>query len=199
VAGKTTELAGEAYRESLDSSARHALLFERIAERIYGYFGKQVWDREQAEELAQRALVELERSLRERSYDPARSFNAWMWLKAHTVFAQWCRERGQRPAALAAEPAVGSHTGEIDARLDAEKVLREVQRRLGDETYEILVLVYEGGLTQTEVAEAVGRDRKTVATRLREARALAAELLDPPTPALPRFAGEGVEPEGGKP
>ena len=177
---KTTQLAGEALVESPTSSVRHGELFERIAARIFRYFSKTVWDRDQAEELSQRTLVELERSLRESSYDPARSFNAWMWLKAHTVFAQWCRERERRrDVPLDREPAArGSPTSQIDARLDAEKVLREVQRRLGDETYEILVLVYEGGLTQVEVSEAVGRDRKTVAARLRDARALAAELLD---------------------
>lgn len=180
---RTTELAGDALREPHDETARHAALFERIAGRIYGYFTRTVWDPTEAEELAQRTLVELERSLRERSYDPARSFNVWMWLKAHTVFAQWCRERErdrERSGGAAAPVAVRARdagTAAVDARVDAEKVLREVQQRLGDETYEILVLCYEGGLTQVEVAEAVGRDRKTVATRLREARALAARLL----------------------
>lgn len=178
-AAKTTHLAGEAFEEPPGAHARHAELFERVAARIYRYFSKTVWDRDQAEELAQRTLVELEKSLREKSYDPARSFNAWMWLKAHTVFAQWCRERERRPAPLEGEPtATDPGTSRVDARLDAEKVLREVQRRLGDETYEILVLHYEGGLTHVEVSEAIGRDRKTVAARLREARALAAQLLD---------------------
>jgi RNA polymerase sigma factor (sigma-70 family) len=173
---RTTELAGAAWREPLDASARHGELFERIAGRIYGYFAKTVWDKLEAEELAQRTLVELERSLREKSYDPARSFNAWMWLKAHTVFAQWCRERQKRAAPLASEPAAPEKAS--DARLDAELVLREVQRQLGDETYEILVLAYQSGLTNVEIAEAVGRDRKTVATRLREARELATRLLE---------------------
>src|SRR4051812_8210422 len=81
---RTTELANDAFREPRDQSARHAALFERIASRIYGYFARTVRDRTEAEELAQRTLVELERSLREQSYDPARSFNVWMWLKAHT-------------------------------------------------------------------------------------------------------------------
>jgi RNA polymerase sigma factor (sigma-70 family) len=172
----TTELAGEAYREPRDARRRHAELFERIAGRIYRYFSRTVWDPHEAEELAQRTLVELERSLRERSYDPARSFNAWMWLKAHTVFAQWCRERERRAGPLADEPAARADAS-VDARLDAEQVLREVHRRLGDETYEILVLAYEGELTQVEIAEAVGRDRKTVAARLSQARALALSLL----------------------
>jgi RNA polymerase sigma factor (sigma-70 family) len=174
---RTTELAGEAYREPLHESARHGALFERVAARIYGYFARTVWDRAEAEELAQRTLVELERSLRERSYDPARSFNVWMWLKAHTVFAQWTRERTRRPAPLDVDPATDGSAESVDARVDAEKILRTVQERLGDETYEMLLLSYEGGLSQVEIAEAIGRDRKTVATRLREARSLAARLL----------------------
>jgi len=176
---KTTDLAGDALRETRTSNERHALLFERIASRIYRYFVKTVWDRNEAEELAQRTLVELEKSLREKTYDPARSFNAWMWLKAHGVFQQWCRERqtkGMKPL-----DDVAVTTSKDENNIDAETVLGELQRRLGDECYEVFVLYYEGGLTQSEVAEAVSRDRKTVATRLRQAHALIDELLDTKT------------------
>jgi RNA polymerase sigma factor (sigma-70 family) len=175
---KTTELAGDALREPLGSNARHALLFERVASRIYRYFAKTVWDPTEAEELAQRTLVDLERSLREKSYDPARSFNAWMWLKAHTVLAQHCRERAtKRKEPLTEARALTDHAADVDARLDAAAILKRVQQRLGDEAYEIFVLFYEGGLTQSEIAEAVGRDRKTVAGRLREANAFAQQLI----------------------
>ncbi len=172
----TTELAGDALNETRSSNERHAVLFERIASRIYRYFVKTVWDRNEAEELAQRTLLELEKSLREKSYDPARSFNAWLWLKAHGVFQQWCRERATKKT-VALEDVAGpaSDTGKA---LDAETVLAGLQRRLGDECYEIFVLYYEGGLTQAEVAEAVSRDRKTVGARLRQAHALIEELLE---------------------
>ena len=173
---KTTELAGDALNETRSSNERHAALFERIASRIYRYFVKTVWDRNEAEELAQRTLVELERSLREKSYDPARSFNAWMWLKAHGVFQQWCRERATKKMEPLEDVAVPP--GPDENNLDAETVLSELQRRLGDECYEIFVLYYEGGLTQAEVAEAVSRDRKTVGARLRQAHTLIEELLD---------------------
>jgi RNA polymerase sigma factor (sigma-70 family) len=172
---KTTELAGDALRETRSANERHAALFERVAARIYRYFVKTVWDRNEAEELAQRTLVELERSLREKSYDPARSFNAWMWLKAHGVFQQWCRERATKKMAPLED--VISVPSKHERTLDAEHVLKELQRRLGDECYEVFVLYYEGGLTQTEVAEAVCRDRKTVASRLRQAHELIEELL----------------------
>ncbi len=188
---KTTALAGNALREPTRRNARHAALFERVAERIYGYFVKNVWDRDEADDLAQRTLLELERSLRERTYDPARSFNAWMWIKAHDQLVRYYRERARRPGSLpdsvdagdadgaGATPAEcpAAHEGDVDARLDAETLLREIQRRLGQETYEVFVLYHESGLRQVEVAEAVGRDRKTVVTRLRAANELLERLL----------------------
>ncbi len=183
-APKTTYLAGKALAETQSRNERHAALFERITSRIYRYFLKNVWDAGEAEELAQRTLFALERSLRERSYDPARSFNTWMWIKAHDVFVRHCRERGRRADQLSDgeghEPPSprADHAETIGERLDAETALRTLQRRLGDETYEIFVLYYEGGLTQVEIAESVGRDRKTVRTRLREAHRLIHELLE---------------------
>ena len=49
----------------------------------------------------------------------------------------------------------------------------------------------QSGLSQAEVAEAVGIDRKTVRKRLREAHALIDRLLGQPKPA----AGEDGEPK----
>lgn len=177
---KTTELAGEALHEPRDRNARHAALFERVAGRIYRYFLKTVWNPVEAEDLAQRTLLELEKSLRDGGYDPARSFNGWMWLKAHTVFAQWCRERERRApdSPPAPEPASDAHPAASDARLDAASILRELQRRLGDESWEIFLLAHEGGLSHADIALAVGRDKKTVASRLHEARALVKSLIE---------------------
>jgi len=176
---KTTGIARAAALEPPGDGAAHAALFERVVERIHRYFKKMVFDAGEAEECTQRALLALERSLREGRYDPARSWNAWMWMKAHSVFVDWCRERGRRHEPLPDEalPAAGDDIRRIDERLDAEAVLRAVERRLGTETYEIFVLRYQGGLTMEEVAETVGRDRKTVAARLKAAHALAERLL----------------------
>jgi RNA polymerase sigma factor (sigma-70 family) len=184
--GTTTGLAGSAARGGADGRGPHAALFERVLARVYGYFRKVVWDAGEAEECAQRTLVELDRSLRpgpngEIRYDPSRSFNTWLWLKAHSVFLDWCRERGRRLEPLPdgdGVPARDDATHAVDRRLDAEALLREVERRLGTETYECFVLRYQGELTMQEIADTVGRDRDTVATRIRAAHALIDRLLE---------------------
>lgn len=175
----TTEIAGKAARGAAEGRAE---LFRRVVARIDRYFRSQIWDPGEAEECMQRTLFELETSLRERTYDPARSFNTWMWLKARTEFAKWCRERARRPAPLSpldgeSDPAAPPERLPADERLDAATVLREVQRRLGPEAYEAFVLHYQGGLTRVEVADALGCDRKTVAKRIEAAHALIDRLL----------------------
>lgn len=180
----TTQLAADAM-ESGSPGARlaHALLFERVLERVHRYFRRMVREPADAEDCLSRTIVLLEESLRARKYDPGRSFNAWMWLKAHTVWAQWCRERERRPAQLEGDEAPAPAARRVDGvearerTLDAAHVLEQVRRRLGAETYECFVLYYEGGLTQEEVAQALERDRKTIRKRLADAHALIDELL----------------------
>ncbi|MFC1707830.1 RNA polymerase sigma factor [Planctomycetota bacterium] len=175
----TTRMAGEALRETPGESLHHARLFERVMGRIYRYFRKLVHDQAEAEDLAQQTLLELERSLREQRYDPDRSFNTWMWLKAHTAYAQWCRRLGRRMEPLPADagPELPDTSRAAGEALDAETVLTEVERQLGSETYECFVLYYQGGLTLTEVGEVIGRNRKTVADRIASAHRLIDRLL----------------------
>ncbi|RMG15831.1 MAG: sigma-70 family RNA polymerase sigma factor [Planctomycetota bacterium] len=183
----TTQLAAQAMRgDAPAAKVAHAALFERIIERIHRYFTRMLRQSHDAEECLQQTLMLLEQSLVHGKYDPTRSFNTWMWLKAHTVWAQWCRSHTRRPAALPDEELVGQRSGaqeRVEQRLDAARVLEAVRERLGDETYEAFVLYYEGGLTQAEVAEAQGHDRKTIRKRIAAAHALIDRLLrgDPDT------------------
>ncbi len=177
---KTTQLAREAMLEPAAENRRHGRLFARVIERIARYFYKQVWNRSDVDDLVGQTLLMLQKSLRKGSYDPSRSFNAWMWLKAHTVYLRYLQERGRRPLPLedretGVEPA---HEARVDARHDARLLLERLQRRLGEETYAIFLLSYDEGLSQVEIAEITGRDRKTVRTRLRKAAAVAREVLE---------------------
>jgi RNA polymerase sigma-70 factor (ECF subfamily) len=175
---KTTFLAGEAVDEPSGSNERQGALFARVGERIYRYFYKTVWNPEEAEELAHRTIAELLASVREKRYDRSKSFNAWLWIKAHTVFVDWCRERDRKLRELGSRVASPSEAETVDRRLDAASLLKAVQTELGAETYEIFLLRHEGGLTLDEVAEATSRNRRTVTKRLEEAQELIRRRLE---------------------
>lgn len=170
----TTHLAGRVVAHLAGADAARAALVERVLPRVRRYFQRLVGEQE-ADDCLQETLLLLEQSLASGGYDPARSYNAWVWLKARTVWAQWCRRRGRLPAPLPdqAEPQAASSPPAVHVaeRLDAERLLLALRERLGDEVYETFLLYQEGELTQDEVAEAVGCDPKTVRKRLRQAEA----------------------------
>ena len=120
------------------------------------------------------------RSLREQKYDPQRSFNTWIWLKARSVWIDRCRRGSRQPLRLPTGTELADAQrgqSQVDERLDAERMLEQVANRLGAETYETFLLYYEGELTQDEVAAVVGRDPKTVRKRIRQAHELLQSLL----------------------
>lgn len=168
----TTALAEHALKSGIDQE-----LFERIMRRIYRYFLRMVRDESDAQECLQETLLLLVRSLREEAYDPSYSFNGWMWLKASTVYAQWCRKR-QRSERPVPSPAPRPELADVDRKLDAEEVLDAILERLGPKTYEAFQLYYREELTQAEVARIMGCGEKAVRQRIREAHALADALLD---------------------
>lgn len=170
---KTTALAAAALGEH--AGAARAELFERVLGRVHRYFFRVVGDRDQAEECAQETLLALERSLHEARYEAGRSFNTWIFLKAHQVYVAWCRRRARDARPLPAHLERGSAEDarqDVERRLDARALLAAIAAELGAETLETFVLRYEGGLTLEQVADATGCERRTVSRRLARAHEL---------------------------
>ncbi len=169
----TTELAAHLVR----SGAASEELFTRVIKRIDSYFRRVVQDDHEARDCLQETLLLLQQSLQEKKYDPERSFNVWIWLKARTVYAQWCRAKARQMQPLPQQATQVDPTT-LDQRLDGDVLLNLIHQRLGAETHEAFVLYYHGELTQDEVGKIVGTHRRAVAKRIREAHALLNELLD---------------------
>jgi len=173
-------------RQDFEGSAvSNEELVERISRRLLAYFTRLVGPAE-AEDCLQETLVALQESFLKGRYDRQRSFNAWAWLKARTVYAQWCRthQRLQRAVAegaeLQGETTQPTPATRVDARLDASQLLDKLALAFGEETRELFVLYYEGDLSQDQVAELVGRDPKTVRKRLRAAHRFLEQALAEP-------------------
>ena len=180
----TTELAGEAQAHGRGGGrALRAQLFERIMERIHRYFVNLVWDAESVDDCLQQTLLRLEQSLQSGSYDPQRSFNRWMWIKAHSVYVDYCRKH-KHMAGLPGDGAQlvaggrGANPAEVAASsLDAQAVLAALRGSLDAESFEMFVLHFGEQASVSEVAAVTGRDRKTVRKRLASARAAALAML----------------------
>ncbi|MBL4845038.1 MAG: sigma-70 family RNA polymerase sigma factor [Planctomycetes bacterium] len=179
----TTYLAAEAIGDPTERHLR-AALFERILERVHRYFTRVVWDKTAVDDCVQQTLLALERSLQEGTYDPTQSFNRWMWLKAHSVYVAHCRSRARAPASLPADPALAAAPPEasVEAKHDAEVLLRLLREELEPETFEMFVLFFGEGYNVSEVAGITGRDRKTVRKRIQSAKRRALEVLEGETP-----------------
>ena len=176
---KTTELAGAA-----TDRAGQEILFERVVDRIHRYFFHLLRDPEHAEDCVQETLLALHRSLRESTYQAGRSFNTWIFMKAHRVWVDWCRAQ-ERARRLGNGPTPGNALVATEPepppgqRLDAEVLLDALKETVGAETYETFLLRYEGQLTLAETADALDCDRRTVSRRLERAHALIDRLLEP--------------------
>ena len=166
----TTELARQVmFLGPTAERVNHAALYERVMRRIYRYFCRLLESSEDAADCLQRTILLLEESLRSGKYDPDRSFNTWLWLKARTVFAQWCRAHEREPNRAEGFPELGTTDPDLknaDRRHDADKLLRLVAARLGPEAFETFTLYYESGLSLVDVAELIGCTRKTVRRRI---------------------------------
>lgn len=177
----TTFLAGEALGDPAERHLR-AALFERVLERIHRYFARVVWDKSSVDDCVQQTLLALERSLQEGTYDPRRSFNRWMWLKAHSVYVEHCRARARAPQALPEEAGAASSQAapetSVEARHDAEVLLARLRAELDVETFGMFVLFFAEGYNVSEVSGITGRDRKTVRKRIESAKRAALEILE---------------------
>ena len=176
----TTHLAAEVMSSGgPETRVALAALFERILERIHRFFLRTLRDPNDADECLQRTVVLLEETLRLRKYDPDRSFNTWMWLKARTVYAQWCRDRSRQPQAIpdGRDPADSDdELAAAERSLEVQSILRQLEAELREETYETFVLYYMSGLTQEQAAQALDCTARTVRNRLREAHAVIERL-----------------------
>lgn len=185
----TTRLAGDVSGRPGRASERSHLV-ERILPRVRRYFARLAGQAD-ADDLVQETLLRLEASLTSGEFEAGRSYNAWVWLKARSVWVDALRRKGRRPtrslelheatdapdsASASSDRRRGRSAPDLDARLDAETLLAALRARVGEEVFHTFVLYHEAELTQDEVALAAGCDPKTVRRRLRLAEESLATL-----------------------
>lgn len=204
VTASDAELARDALA---GSDAAYRELVTRYATPAVNFIFRIVRDRALAEDLAQEGFLRVYQRLNR--FDPQRKFSSWFFQVLRNITIDYLRvnrlptssldelaEEGVQSAAVdrdSASPEQLAGQGELATAMGAALA------RLRPEYREVVVLRYQEGLTQPEIAEILGLPSGTVKTYLHRARKELAGILSElgwgPAPAEGfggQAAGEGV-------
>ena len=163
------------------------LLYDRFGTAVYSLCLRIVRDAGAAEELTQEVFVRLWRSAA--SFDVARgTVGTWLLRIAHNLALNEVRRRQSRPvaaddveseAALAAmaDPEPASDPAAAATLREQARAVRRALAELPEPQRKAIELAYFGGLSQAEVAAALGDPLGTVKSRIRVGMQRLRELL----------------------
>lgn len=154
------ELAQRAAEGDLEAFGR---IYESLLDPLYRYFYWNLSSREEAEDLTEEAFLRC--LLHIGSFDASKaSFRSWAFRIAHNLLVDHLRRgRGQKQERLdvereAEEPPLGE-TVEEEAM---KRALRDALEELPSSQRQVLVMKYFSGMSNTEVARALGRSEGAV-------------------------------------
>jgi RNA polymerase sigma-70 factor (ECF subfamily) len=148
------------------------LLYDRVANSVFGVIRRVLRDPAQSEEVAQEVLLEVWRTATR--FDEERgSATTWIHTRAHrraidrVRAAQAAHDREEKVALRDHEPPFDVVADRVEARLEQEQVRRCLEG-LTDLQRESVSLAYYAGHTYREVAELLDVPLGTVKTRMRD-------------------------------
>jgi RNA polymerase sigma-70 factor, ECF subfamily len=136
------------------------VLYERNVDRIYNYIYQRTGSSSDAEDLTARtfirALVHVDTYVSQ-----GVPFSAWLYRIAHNAVANWHRDRHRHTmVSLDVVSEVGTESDrpeDVAQTREETKLLLNAIRRMPDERQQLLILKFSEGLSNTEIAAAMGR------------------------------------------
>src|SRR5262245_25716692 len=131
--GTRITLLGRLRRDPTNQSAWGEFV-EHYGSKIYGWCRKWNLQGAAAQDVNQMVLLKLALKMREFSYDPSRSFRAWLKTLTHHAWSDFVESR-QRPGRGSGDSQVGDMLQSVTARDDLIKHLEaEFDRAILEET-----------------------------------------------------------------
>jgi RNA polymerase sigma-70 factor (ECF subfamily) len=150
---------------SSDDQVAFQLLVERHQAAIRGFLRRLLaGDYGTADDLAQDSFMIAYRKLS--TLKSGSSFKSWLHTIAYRQFLQFRRKHARQQ--IVAEPPEQS----VDQReaVDAEIMLPELMRQVGDEERACLTLAYAGGMSHAEITRITGLPLGTVKSRIQRGK-----------------------------
>jgi RNA polymerase sigma factor (sigma-70 family) len=182
-----------------DAAAFRAI-FERYAPLLLRAMLRELYMREEANDLVQQTFLQLHRARAD--FDPSQKLKPWVFTIAMNLKREYFRRKKRRPersleAEAALEPAVGALGA---ARVEARHTLSRVMQDLPADQREVIELHWFDGLEFPEVAQVVGASVSAVKVRAHRGYVRLRQALgdDATLPELIRGGSSGNrEPAGG--
>lgn len=175
-------------------SAAFRVIFERYAPVLMRAMLRELYVREEANDLVQQTFLQLHRARAD--FDAGQKLKPWIFTIAMNLKREYFRRKKRRPErSLDAETTVEPTVGALGAaRVEAQRTLARVLHTLPADQREVIELHWFDGLEFPEVAQVVGATLSAVKVRahrgyvrLRAALGDDAEL--PPLAGNPERAG----------
>ena len=157
-------------------------LVSRVHARVRGWAERFTGDADEADDVAQKVLIGLER--RVRHFDGASRFSTWLFAVTRNVALSERRRAERRARLIAARPRDVELVEAIDDRIDPDAVVLarlalSYVDTLPRQQRKIFELADIRGLAPAEIARRLGMEQATVRAHLfRARRAIRARLLD---------------------
>ena len=164
--GTRITLLGRLRRDPTNQAAWGEFV-EHYGRKIYGWCRKWNLQEADAQDVTQNVLLKLAQKLREFTYDPSRSFRAWLKTLTHHAWSDFVESR-QRPGLGSGDSQVGGLLGSIEAREDLvkhleaefdrellEEAMQRVRLRVAPQTWQAFTLTALEGCSGAEAAERI--------------------------------------------
>ena len=164
-AASTAEPDGVLIQRAKEQIAAFGELYERHADRIFGYVLARVGDPAEAEDVTSRVFLQALTHLPGYT-DRGLPFSAWLFRIAHNLVANWHRERERRQQALGEvvrqEIDRAGERLESLTQLDAVVQLRNALQALPMERQRLLALKFVEELPNAEIGRLMGRSEGAI-------------------------------------
>jgi RNA polymerase sigma-70 factor (ECF subfamily) len=137
-----------------------AVLYDRYVDRVYNYIYQRTGNHLDAEDLTARTFVRAFTHL-ERYMFRGVPFSAWLYRIAHNAVANWYRDRHRHQVVsldmLVPQKKDEKRPEELTEAQDEQRSLLDAIRQLPPERQQLLILKFSEGLTNAQIAQAMGR------------------------------------------
>lgn len=184
------------------NAAAFRVIFERYAPLLMRAMLRELYMREEANDLVQQTFLQLHRARAD--FDASQKLKPWVFTIAMNLKREYFRRKKRRPErSLDAESAVEPMVAALGAaRVDARRTLARVMQDLPADQREVIELHWFDGLEFPEVAQVVGASVSAVKVRahrgyVRLRQALGDDAALPELEAAPGGSSGNREPAGG--